>query len=170
MLIGVISDSHGEIEKIKKVLGIFEKMGVKMIIHAGDLDRAGHLELFKELALPIKMVIGNIDEEPERYLEKSKSLGLDFEMNTFLNIKVDNCRIFVFHGNVLGPLELVLDKFIDSKLYDVVVYGHTHKKRNENKNGVLLLNPGSLQPIGLGIKESVAVYDTDTNKAEIINL
>ncbi|MBU4332092.1 YfcE family phosphodiesterase [Patescibacteria group bacterium] len=170
MKLGVISDTHGEIEKIKKVLEIFKKRSVEMIIHAGDMDRVRNLEVFQGIGVPLKMAIGNIDEEPVLYPPKAKELGLDFEMNSFLNVEAGERRLFLFHGNVLGGLEQVFDTLITSRKYDVIIYGHTHKPRNEYKDNVLILNPGSLQSIQLGIKDSAAVYDTETNKAKIIEV
>ncbi len=197
MKIGIISDTHNQIDLIRKALEIFKKENVGMIIHAGDVDLASALEVFAEAELPIKMAIGNMDEEPERYLEKAKVLGLDFFMNSFLainvDINVDNDvevnvetgagasageegrgrgarRIYVFHGKVLGKLDEVINILAQSKKYDLVVYGHTHQPKIEKIGGILILNPGSLQPLVFGMKPSVAVYDASYNNVEFFEL
>lgn len=168
MKIGVISDTHNQIELIKKALDVFKKQGVGMIIHAGDLDLASTLDEFKNARVPIKMVIGNIDEEPERFVERAEALGIDFEMNSFLNFEIDGKRLFVFHGNVLGKLDEVIKILGASKKYDVIIHGHTHVPRNERVGDVLVLNPGALKPMISGVKSSVVVYDVSEGKAEFI--
>lgn len=172
MKIGIISDTHNQINLIKKALEIFKKENVEMIIHAGDADLASALEVFAGAELPIKMAIGNMDEEPERYLEKAKALGLDFFMNSFLAIDVENehkaRRIYVFHGKVLGSLNEAIDILAQSKKYDLIVYGHTHQPKIEKICGTLILNPGSLQPLVFGMKPSVAVYDATSGEARIL--
>lgn len=172
MKIGIISDTHNQIDLMRKALEIFKKENVGMIIHAGDVDLASALEVFAEAELPIKMAIGNMDEEPERYLEKAKALGLDFFMNSFLAIDIENeqraRRIYVFHGKVLGKLDEVINILAQSKKYDLIVYGHTHQPKVEKIGGTLILNPGSLQPLIFGIKPSVAVYDAASGEARVL--
>ena len=170
MKIGIISDTHNQISLIQKALGVFKDEKVEMIIHAGDMDLANMLEEFKNIEAPIKMALGNIDQEPELFLEKAKNFGLDFVLNSFLDFNINGKSFYVFHGNVLGNLSNVIDILVSSKKYDVVIHGHTHRPRNEIIDGVLVLNPGSLQPLSVGVKPSIAIYDTDTGEARIVEL
>ena len=168
MKIGVISDTHNQMNLIRKALQTFKDEKVGMIIHAGDMDLASVLEEFKEAEVPIRMVLGNIDQEPELFLEKARSLGLDFTLNAFLNFEFGGKNFYVFHGNVLGKLSNVIEILVKSKKYDVIVYGHTHAPKREIRDKVLVLNPGSLEPLSAGVEPSVAIYDTTTGKARII--
>jgi len=186
MKLGIISDTHNQKELIKKALEVFRNERVEMIIHAGDMDLTSTLDEFKDISVPLKMAIGNIDEEPERFPERAKKFGLDFEINSFLNLEIRRekgadkaagargregkkaLRFFVFHGNVLGKLDDVIKTLVESRRYDVIIHGHTHKPRNEEINGVRILNPGSLDPISAGVKPSVMVYDVGVGEAEII--
>lgn len=213
MKIGIISDTHNQISLIRKALGIFKNEKVGIIIHVGDMDMASTLEEFKAMELPVKMVIGNIDEEPERFIEKAKRLNIDFFLNSFIDIDAEidatktdaevnaekinaeidateidaetnaeagadadaerghrGRRIYVFHGNVRGRLDDVINTLVKSKKYDVIIYGHTHVPKQEVTRGVLVLNPGSLEPLVVGVKPSVAIYDVDIGKARIIEI
>ena len=189
MKIGVIADTHNQIVLIKKALELFKKEKVEMIIHAGDMDLANTLEEFDGIEIPIKMALGNIDQEPEFFIERAHGLGLDFVLNAFLDFDVGDKpfdlaplhegrgsreqglrRFYVFHGNVRGKLSDVIDILIASKKYDVIIHGHTHRPMTEIRNDVLILNPGSLQPLSVGIRPSVAIYDVGTGRAEIVEL
>ncbi|NQU78032.1 YfcE family phosphodiesterase [Candidatus Falkowbacteria bacterium] len=204
MKIGIISDTHNKKDLIKKALQVFKHEKVGMIIHAGDMDTAEMLFNFNDLGVPLRMAIGNVDEEPERFGEKARELGIDFEINTFLKLEVNGKRIFVFHGNVLGEREKVLNTMIQSGLYDVIIYGHSHKQslstrrlstsletprslrpssgsstrsprpldfaRGRSEDGVLIFNPGSLEPLVAGVKPSVIIYNTETGEAKFVEL
>jgi putative phosphoesterase len=46
--------------------------------------------------------------------------------------------------------------------YDVVMYGHTHRPEIEEKNGITILNPGSLSyPRQIGRKPSYIIMEID---------
>ena len=133
--VGLISDTH--IPKRgryipPKVFEIFDKMGVELILHAGDLVDEKVLIELSALA-PVESVAGNMDP-----LETREKLG---------EIKVIQSRDFsiaVVHGE--GPRQEVADwafnSFRDSKV-DVIVFGHSHMPHVEYRENVLLVNPGS---------------------------
>lgn len=134
-LIGLISDTH--IPKRgryipPKVFEIFDRMGVELILHAGDLVEEKVLIELSALA-PVESVAGNMDS-----LETREKLG---------EIKVIQSRDFsiaVVHGE--GPRHEVADwafnNFRNSKV-DVIVFGHSHMPHVEYRENVLLVNPGS---------------------------
>ena len=37
MKIGIISDSHDDVNNVNRAIGIFEQNNVKIVIHAGDI-------------------------------------------------------------------------------------------------------------------------------------
>jgi putative phosphoesterase len=57
----------------------------------------------------------------------------------------------------------------DSGHYDIVVYGHTHKAEIRKNGNTLVINPGEAGSWLYG-KSTVALLETTTMKAEIINL
>lgn len=62
-----------------------------------------------------------------------------------------------------------INDYIDPARVDLLIYGHTHIKHEQRRDGMLILNPGALSGILVGNK-TFAVYDTKTRKAEFIEL
>ena len=132
MLIGLISDTHiPDRARIlpQKVLDAFSN--VDLIIHAGDLTSPKVLDELEEIA-PVMAVQGNMDRANGIDLPKAKV------------IEAEDLKIGVIHGEVYPRADsdqlLYLAKELD---VDILVSGHSHQPKIEQKDGVLLLNPGS---------------------------
>ena len=128
--IGVISDTH--IPYFKKLPdGIWQHFeGVKLIIHAGDLSILSVIDELETIA-PVVAVQGNIEHE-----EVMLKLPIKRE------IVVGHCRIGIVHilGDAKGRVRLARQEFPTVR---VVVYGHSHIPDNQERDGLLLFNPGS---------------------------
>lgn len=128
--IGVISDTHvPHFNKLPE--SIWEHFaGVELIIHAGDLSRLSVLAELETIA-PVVAVQGNIEED-----EVVRKLPVKRE------IVVGFCRIGVVHilGDSHNREKVARQEFPNVR---VVVYGHSHIPWNEERNGLLLFNPGS---------------------------
>ena len=87
-------------------------------------------------------------------------------------MKADDVRIALLHGGepgiVLGPSEL-LKSLLSSECYDVIVHGHVHDSKVEQKGKTLIINPGEVCGYLTG-KSSIALLDTRTMRAKIILL
>ena len=55
-----------------------------------------------------------------------------------------------------------------SNEYDIVLCGHTHESNVERINNTWLINPGEI--MGWKGKSTIAIYNFNTDKANIINL
>jgi putative phosphoesterase len=79
---------------------------------------------------------------------------------------IDNRRIAVMHGEMAE----VIEALIRSKMYDIVISGHTHDPKIEKTDdGVLHVNPGENCGYLTG-KSTIAIIDTITLTAEIIEV
>ncbi len=60
MKIGIISDTHDDIDNVQNAIEIFREERVNLIIHAGDFIFPGVIDEFKKLKdeLPLSRVIG----------------------------------------------------------------------------------------------------------------
>lgn len=132
MLIGLISDTH--IPDRARILpqNVIEAFSnVELILHAGDLTSPGVLEELEEIA-PVMAVQGNMDRANGINLPKAKV------------VEVEGLKIGVIHGEVYPRADsdqlIYLAKELD---VDILVSGHSHQPKIEQKDGVLLLNPGS---------------------------
>jgi uncharacterized protein len=172
MLIGIISDVHDNLRHLDIAIKVFNKKKISILIHCGDFDMPFTLESYSDLICPIKAVLGNGDPDIQKFLyqlqNKFKNLKIELS-EVFFDLTIDNRRIAVFHGNDSQLLNLL----IECNLYDVICYGHTHISKIEKTNKSLMINPGSL--IGVFYPKkftpiTIAIYDTQKNTAEIIDL
>ncbi len=134
MKIGIISDTH--ITKDSKsfidLLDIHLKE-VDLIIHAGDYVDEAVIKTMENFRAFIG-VWGNVDSPEVRALIKEKEV-----------INIEGYKIGVYHGHGKGSstLDRAYEKF-ESDDVDIIIFGHSHQPLVKTKNGILMLNPGSL--------------------------
>ena len=68
MKLGIISDSHDQVENIKKAVEIINKEKVDFVYHCGDLCSPFVLHLLAELNCPVKIVFGNNDADVFKHI------------------------------------------------------------------------------------------------------
>lgn len=164
MLVGLISDTHDNLKAVEKALELFKREGVEYILHAGDWISPFTLVKVAKYNIPTAGVLGNNEGEVILLLEKASQYNVKLSRYT-LKLELRGKRIIVYHGTD----EDVLEALIKSKLYDVVVYGHTHKSRVESLNGVLVVNPGECSGVLYG-EETVGILDLEALKAKIYSV
>jgi putative phosphoesterase len=137
VIVGLISDTHGLLRP-----EVFQALeGVELILHAGDVGRAGLLTELSSIA-PVRAVYGNTDAPWEP--------GLAAE----IGLRIEGLTLHVSHGHELGrpTVERLLARY-DA---DVIVYGHTHRPLIERSGARLVVNPGAAGPRRFDLKPSVA--------------
>ena len=153
MRIGLISDTHGRLRP--EVFELFD--GVERVLHAGDVGPASLLAELEAIA-PVTAVWGNTD---------------GFELRSILpeiaELDLAGQRIVVVHGHQLGsPTPAALRSAHRDAA--VILYGHTHRPLVE-RNGALVVNPGSAGAARFGIPPSVGILTLGTAPAvELIEL
>ncbi len=160
MLVGLLSDTHDNIDRIKEAVEVFNQKGVSLVIHAGDYTSPFSLiPLLEGLKSEFVGIFGNNDGD--RLLLNDRSGG---------RIKRQPCKFE--HGGrrivVMHEPDLV-EELADSGHFDLVVYGHTHRAKVQKVRDTLIINPGEAGHWLYG-KATVAVVDLETMDAEIINL
>lgn len=150
MIIGVISDTHGLLRK-----EAFEALrGVDRILHAGDVGTPEILDALAHIA-PVTAVRGNVDTE-------SWALKLpETEV-----VEMGGVLIYMLHD--LGQLDLKPE----AAGIRIVVYGHSHRPKVEEKHGVLYFNPGSAGPRRFTLPVSVGKLQVVAKQitAELVEL
>ncbi|MEJ2695934.1 MAG: metallophosphoesterase [Candidatus Sulfobium sp.] len=159
MLLGIISDTHDNMEQIRKAVDIFNGRNVGHVIHAGDFTSPFTFRLLKGLRAGFTGIFGNNDGD--KLLLQKMSEGRVFNQPHIFEL--ERKHIVVIHEHHIA------DALADSGHYDIVIYGHTHKADVRKKRDCLVINPGEAGSWLYG-KSTVAVLDTTTIKAEIINL
>ena len=119
--VGLISDTHG----LLRPEALRFLRGADHIIHAGDIGAPEILQALRAMA-PVTAVRGNNDRD-----------AWAREVPGTADLKVGEVVIHVLHD--IAELRL-------RPRFRVVVSGHSHKPRLEERDGVLYVNPGSAGP------------------------
>ena len=122
--VGLISDTHG----LLRPEAVAALRGSRYLIHAGDIGDPAVLSELARVA-PVTAVRGNNDTGP--WAGKLR----DAEV-----LELGAVRIYVLHD-----LKMLEDDPAKEG-YQVVVAGHSHRPREERREGVLYVNPGSAGP------------------------
>ena len=149
-LLGIISDTHG----LLRPEALAALQGSHAIIHAGDVGNLAILDQLKTIA-PVFAVRGNTDRG-----DWATQLPLRE------TVELEGSLIYVLHD--LHDIDL------DPKFSEIsmVVTGHTHRRHEYWKEGVLYINPGSAGPKRFDLPISVARLDLLKTpwQVEFINL
>ncbi len=168
MLIGVVSDSHDDVEAARLAAARLKSAGVNMIIHLGDIEAPFTLKELASAGVRIEAVFGNNDGEFEMLSDVARSTGGRIEAWPRV-LEVDNRRLLIMHGR--GPSSLTVEiahALAESGRFSGVLYGHTHEAELTYVRGVLVLNPGPLNR-SLG-GPSAAIVDTSSMAARLIRI
>ena len=138
----VISDTHGLLRP--QVLSYLD--GADLILHAGDINTQAIVDQLETYG-PLKVVRGNNDKD---WAE---------QIPVHSQFTVEDVRFFMVHNKRDVPREL--------PPVDVIVYGHSHKYAQEEKLGVLWLNPGSCGPRRFHQDITMAIMTVDGKKIEV---
>ncbi len=163
MKIGIISDTHDNVEGLKRAIEEFNKQNVDLVFHCGDWVSPFMTDECKDLNCNMVGVFGNNDGDLVRLIEKGAG-KISFEMQC-AEKEVDGRKIAIYHGTSI-PL---LDSLLYCEKYDAVFSGHTHTVSINKYKKTLHVNPGSPSFPWKGFA-SVAIYDTKDNSAKIIQL
>jgi putative phosphoesterase len=141
MKIGIISDTHDDLDNTARAISIFNKEGTSLIIHAGDYIFPGIVEKFKDMHSSARLVgiLGNNDGEKFGLLKKFEEIRGELKKSEFAEVTEDELKIGIYHGT--DPC--IRESVIKSENYDIFVHGHTHIKRFVQKGRTLVLNPGT---------------------------
>lgn len=140
-----VSDIHGSLPRLNKVLDVYREQHCDMLVVLGDIlnygprnsipegiDAKGIAEVLNGMADDVVAVRGNCDAEVDQML-------LDFPMMSDYVLLVDGGRrILLTHGHVYHKGHLPKGRF------DAVVYGHTHLWELSREEGMVVCNTGSI--------------------------
>jgi len=146
--LGVISDTHG----LLRPQAIEALRGSDQILHAGDVGAPEILEALAKIA-PVTAIRGNVDTG--RWARALPATEL---------VEIGGISIYMLHD--LGQLDLKPE----AAGFRVVVYGHSHQPKIEERNGVLYFNPGSAGPRRFSSPVSLGKLTIDAGKirAELV--
>ena len=121
MRLAILSDTHGLLRP--EVLEYLKTSDA--ILHGGDINKQSIVDQLRQYA-PLYVVRGNNDKEWAQAIPHH------------LTVTLEDVTFFMVHNKKEVPSDL--------SGVDVVVFGHSHKYVQEEKDGLLWLNPGSCGP------------------------
>jgi uncharacterized protein len=139
----LVSDTHGLLRD--SVTDALQE--VDLIIHAGDVGNRSLLDRLEAIA-PIIAVRGNVDDELA-YLPLAEV------------VSVNGRLIYVLHDLSLLDLDPATAGIA------MVVSGHSHRARIDQKRGVLYVNPGSIGPRRFRLPISLAKVTFDQHELKV---
>ena len=148
--LGVISDTHG----LLRPEAVEALRGSDRILHAGDIGAPEILEALAKIA-PVTVVRGNVDTASwARALPETEV------------VEAGGALIHMLHDR--GQLHLKPE----AAGFRVVICGHSHQPKMEEKSGVLYFNPGSAGPRRFRLPVSVGKLTIAAGKvrAELVEL
>lgn len=130
MKILVFSDSHGMTLNMETAIQTHPH--IEYIIHLGDYGTDTDGLAADNFTYIFDVVQGNCDKKKLYPIEKV--------------IQLVGKRVLLTHGHSYGVkygLTSIIAKGLQDKL-DVILFGHTHEPLIESREGLLLVNPGSI--------------------------
>lgn len=159
-MIGVMSDSHDNVDAVRRAVRFFRRARCRGVLHAGDFVAPFAARELGGLGCPVKAVYGNCDGE---------RAGLKAALQPFGDIHDPPCVFTLFDLRILLTHVPVSEKASDRERLDVCISGHTHRPDVRRVGGLLFLNPGETGGWVSG-RSSVALLDPLTGEAEIVYL
>ena len=160
MLIGVIADTHDNMNTLKKAVDVFNERGVELVLHAGDYIAPFTAREFGRLKCNMVGVFGNNDGE--KFGLAGNFSGFAELHDGIHQLEVDGKTIAITHYPEIA------ETLAGSGAYDVVIYGHTHRADIRGPKP-LVINPGECGGWLEG-KSTVAILDLSAMDAELIEL
>jgi len=187
MKIVIISDIHDNLPNLKKCLAWCAENKIEKIICAGDVTNSETLQTLSEnFSGEIFLIRGNgeIFSEEEIAIYKNITYGGCFAIFEIGGKNVGVCHEPFFkkeflgvnsslktcqsagRGSVDAPRVRPASNEAEGGVpVDIIFCGHTHKPWIEIKNGIQIINPGTLG--GVFTPATFAVWDTDKREPEL---
>jgi hypothetical protein len=134
LTLGVISDTHTNPQGGRRfpleVLDLFERFGVKLIVHLGDINCEDVLYQLADVA-PLMAVHGNTDNP---FLQRQLPEQIVFTAGEW--------RVGMIHGFQGGSARQAAHAAFAGHV-DICLYGHSHVPKIERIEETIFFNPGS---------------------------
>ncbi len=136
MTLGVISDTHGQLEWTAQAVQVMKERNVEQVIHCGDVGGGAIVQLFK--ALPAHFVAGNCDSA------MTLQMAVEAAGHTFHGrvgeLELHGRKIAFLHGDS----HFALQRLLTEGDCDLIAHGHTHQAQCQTFDNTLILNPGAM--------------------------
>lgn len=159
MLVGILADTHDNLDTLRRALDDFRRRGVEHILHAGDWVAPFTVRELGASGIPFEGVFGNNDGD--RILLSSASGGRIHRPGHAA--EVGGRRVLLLHepDNV--------EELAGSGRFDVIIHGHDHRPAVSSIGSTLVLDPGEACGWVSG-RPTAALLETEALDTEILEL
>ena len=160
MKIAIVSDSHDNLPNIDKMLAYCKQEKIETMLHCGDVCSEDVLKyLAQQFNGELYVVLGNVRGELDKMVAVSKEFPHLQYLGEEGEVDLAGLKIYLTH------YPEVAKKMAETKKYNFVFYGHTHKPWEEKIGNCRVVNPGTLA--GMFTKATFAVLDAETKNLEL---
>jgi len=135
MHIGIMADSHDHHKNVLHAIEIFSRHKVDYVLHAGDIVSPFTAKAFEGLSFKFIAVFGN--NAGEKLFLKSTIEHFGGEIHEYCyKGQIGGKEIYMTHT------DHNVEEIAQSQMYDLLIYGHTHKQDIRQVGKTLIVNPG----------------------------
>lgn len=156
MRIGLLSDTHNKLDKVKLAVDRLRSEGIEIVLHAGDITSPKVLKKLRGFDLWIAS--GNMDRDPALATLSAELFGPGHFEDVHTLVWAGK-NIALLHGDQKRHLEML----VETGSYDYVIRGHTHTFRDERSADTRIINPGALGCVGWRMG-TFAILDLESGK------
>jgi putative phosphoesterase len=160
MRLGIISDTHGQVDLTRQAVRMFESLDVDAVLHCGDIGTPEIVDLFA--AWPSHFVFGNCDEDQAALRAAIEAAGQTCH-GEFGTLELAGVPVALLHSHDRRRFRACCD----SGDYRLVCYGHTHVAAIDRRGETLIVNPGAIYR---ATPHSVAIVELPALSATIVEL
>ncbi|MFB6126238.1 MAG: metallophosphoesterase [Halolamina sp.] len=161
MLVGIVSDTHDNADRVAFAVDRFREAGVDAVVHCGDFVAPFSVTPFDPAEAgtdwTVHAVRGNNDGE---WAVADTVAAFGSYHGEFAALEFDGVGVAVYHGTSEG----IVDALVASGEYEYVLRGHTHERTHEERGGTVHVNPGGVAIPPAPEPFSVAILDTDAGE------
>lgn len=158
--LAVLSDTHSDLVSTAKAAALIRRHRPEVVLHCGDVCDPDAVEALAEL--PMRWVFGNCDwrrDDLRRAMTRFDHV-CDGDGAT---VPVDGVEVAYTHGHD----EALLRRLIGDESHAFVFHGHTHRRRDDRRGPVRIVNPGALHRAAV---RTFALVDPANDRVEWVEV
>lgn len=160
MKIGVISDTHGVVDRTQQAVEIFDRESIDTICHCGDVGSLAILELFAGKHL--WFVWGNTDHPSPSWKSATETWGFVWPDRSPVSVDLDGKRILLAHGHEGSFRQQLRDARVD-----FLFFGHSHSRLCIRTGRCTIVNPGAIHRTP---QPTIAIVDLQSAQVQFRDL
>ena len=154
--IGIISDTHDNLDKVRAAVALFNRLEVDRVVHCGDVVAQFVLVEMSRLEMPLLGVFGNCDGDRTALRQRASEFGFTWG-SAPQRFEQSGRRFVVTHEPLSRP-----------PAADFHLHGHTHRS-GHTSGSPTVINPGEACGWLTG-RASAAVLEVETGTVEVHDL